>query len=547
MPRSLFIPSALLVSALVGCQDEPPAAQTAPRSDAPAATPPQPVLKRLTRSQYTNSIADVFGDGLVLPNLEPDESNEGLLSVGSAVTSLSGWGVEQYESAAFDVAEQVMRAPERRDVLVTCAPADPNAGDKDCAETVLEALGLRVWRRPMSADELDRVAALATTAADQLQSFDEGLEFGVAALLQSPNFLYRVELGEVDPETDGLRRYTDWEMASRLSYLLWDTTPDAELLEAAAAGELVSDAGLDAQVERMLADERARLGISAFFSQLFRLYALEDVKKDTRHFPHWSQETAQSARRETLMLIDALVFEEDADYRTLFTAQRTFVDRRLAALYDVRAPVETGFGEVDLESADGRRGLLGHASILAQFAHPVSSSATKRGEFIREVLFCQTIPSPPADVDPLLPEGDAQAPTLRDRVAVHLQDPSCAGCHNLTDPIGLGLENFDGIGRWRLQENNTTIDASGELDGERFADAWALTDRIANYPQLGACFTEKMYMHAAGSLADAGQEDILTWHTEGFQDNNWSVLFLLKDLCMSPAFRLAGPIEGGAQ
>lgn len=537
-------PVPLLLLALVGCAPDPAPApeEVAPRGEAPAVEPAGPVLKRLTAVQYTNSIHDLFGAAVVVPDsLEPDAAAEGLLQVGAGVNALSAYGVERYEDAAFSIVDQVFADPAMRAALVPCVPA--GVQDDGCARTALDALGRRAWRRPLTPAELDRIVTIAGVAATTLGDFDQGLGFGVAALLQSPHFVYRVELGEDDPEAPGQRRYSDWEMASRLSYFLWNTTPDDALLAAAEAGELTTDAGLAAQVDRLLGDARAREGLRAFFGDMLTLYELDDLNKDPTAFVHMSADVGPAAREETLQALDWLVMEEDGDYRDLFTTRTTFLDRKLAAIYGVPAPSPDGFGQTELPDDGRRRGLLGQVSFLALQSHPANTSVTRRGLFVREVLLCQPLPSPPAGLNTSIPEATEAAPTMRDRVEQHLADPSCAACHASMDPIGLGLENFDGLGGWRDSENGVVIDASGELDGVPFGDAWDLGQVLHDHPDTGPCLARTLFQYAGGHLVAAGETELLDWHAQGFAEAGYSVQFLIRDLVASPGFRRVGGVE----
>ena len=276
---------------------------------------------------------------------------------------------------------------------------------------------------------------------------------------------------------------------------------------------------------------------------MLNLHDLDDLTKDPTIFTHMSPEVGSSAREETLLGLLDNVLTEDGDYRDVFTTTKTFLDRKMASIYSVRAPAREGFAPTVLDDAGGRRGLLGQTSFLALNSHPVSTSATLRGQFVREVLLCQYIPPPPSDVDTSIPEPSATARTLRERVAVHLEDAFCASCHQLTDPIGLGLEQFDGLGHFRVREEGAEIDPSGELDGESFSDAWELSDRIANHPALTGCFTRTFMAYASGHSVTDGEEEAVDYLNEGFQYMDHSVQFLIRDLVMSSAFRLAGEIE----
>ncbi|MDP2307775.1 MAG: DUF1592 domain-containing protein [Pseudomonadota bacterium] len=530
--------------ALASCApDVPPDASVALRGDAPALSPAAPALRRLTQAQYANVVVELLGEGLVVPtSLEPDTAIDGLYAVGAAVTAISPVGVERYEAAAYSLAEQVAADPSRTATLAGCDPAVDG-----CLRTFVTTFGRLAWRRTLTVAEVDQVVAIGDLAASTLDDavLDDGaarVTYALATLLQSPAFLYREEAGEADPEDPTRRRYTSVEMASRLSFFLWNSTPDATLLDAADAGELVTDAGLSAQVERLLADPRAHEGVRAFFTEVLELDQLDALNKDPALFTHMSPEVGPSAREETLLGIEAIVFY-DEDWRTFFTTRRAFLDPVLAALYNVPAPTRSGFGEVELADDGLRAGFLGQASFLALQSHPTASSATLRGKFIREILLCQTIPAPPADVDTSIPEADATSPTLRQRIATHLADPTCAACHQLTDPIGLGLENFDGLAATRLTENGATIDASGDLDGAAFADPVDLGAAVAEHDRIGPCLSETLYRYATARTIADGEEALVEWHAAGFEEASFRVKPLLADIATSPGFRQVGELQ----
>lgn len=521
-----------LLLALLSCTQDPTPAETRPA--APEVQSPDTRLKRLTDAQYRNVMRDLFGAEVVVPSsLDPDQRIEGLYAVGASFTTISSYGIEKYESAARSIAGQVMDSESLKAAWVPCTPVDVR--DDDCASKAIAALGRKAWRRPLSAEELELLVLVAAEAGLVLDDFHEGLEVAFSALLMSPYLLYRVELGDGE-------RFDDFELASRLSFFLWNTAPDEELLAAAEAGELSEEAGYSAQVDRLLADERSREGLRNFFSEMLQLDRLDSLSKDPTVFTYMSDTLGPSAREESLLGIEALVYEDDSSYLDLFTTRRTFLDRTLAALYDVPAPEREGFGEVWLDIADGRRGFLGQASFLALQSHATSTSPTARGIFVREVLLCQVIPDPPADANTGIPEVSRDAATMRDRIAIHLEDPFCASCHVLTDPIGLGFENFDGIGRWREVENDVTIDASGELDGEAFVDAWQLGELIAAHPETGPCLSRTLLKYATGSLSDELDDSLQDWHAEGFEGAGHRVLWLFRDVALSPAFRTPGPV-----
>jgi hypothetical protein len=489
-----------------------------------------PVMRRLTAQQYGNALRDVFGEDVVVPvRLEPDGRVGGMKALGVAQAAVSGRGVELYEAAALEVAAQVMGDPQLRARVVRCAPT--GVADEGCIGEVLGALGRRLWRRPLTAEEVDKLVRLSADAADALGSFEEGLGFGVAALLQSPWFLYRVEAGDAQGRLDA------WSLASRLSFLLWDTGPDEALLVAAQAGELSTEAGLLGQAQRLLADPRARVGVRAFFSDLYELDRLDELTKASEVFPHMSDEVGPAAREETLRGIEDLVFDERGDWRQIMTRRKTFLNRKLAAIYNVQAPAREGFGEVELPLEVPRRGLLGQVSVLALSAHPVSTSATLRGVFVRTKLLCQVVPPPPAGLDTSIPEATGEAPTLRDRLREHLESPYCASCHGFTDPVGLALEPFDGIGRYRTRDHDVLIDGSGELDGRAFDGPQQMYEAVRDHERFGLCLAQKLYQYATAHEVVAGGAPMVEALGARFVAGGHDVQGLLLTLVASPAFR----------
>jgi hypothetical protein len=490
------------------------------------------VLKRLTTSQYESSIRDLVGDVAVPINLEPDASYAGFLVVGGAQSSISALGVERYESAAYEIAEQAMDDPE---IVAELVPCDPKgAEDEGCFGQFVTQFGRRAFRRPLTDAETGRYVDVALQAASKLGEFYDGIEFAMAGMLMSPHFLFRVELGTGE---GGKLRYSDYEMASRLSFFLWNTTPDDELLDAAERGELTDLGTLAHHVDRLLASDRAREGVRNFFAERFELHELDDLVKDGEIFTEMSAELGPDAREETLRTVEDLVFDRDADYRDLFTSRKTFVNRKLASLYNVPAPALDDFGPTTLPEDSARVGLLGHASVLALHAHSTSTSATLRGLFVRTTLLCGTIPPPPADVDTSLPEADETFPTLRDRIDQHLTDPACSSCHLIVDPIGLGLEQFDGLGKFRLTENGYPIDASGDLDGSPFEDAETLGEAIAHHPDVASCLTRHLYRYAIAQEERGGDEALIDQLTEQFAYDGYRIKPLLRRIALSDGFR----------
>jgi hypothetical protein len=405
---------------------------------------------------------------------------------------------------------------------------------------VVALVGPRVFRRPLTDAETNGITEIIAGTGRALSSFEKGLAYGISRMLQSPAFLYRASVGEPDPEHGGQKRYTGYELATRLSYFLWDSTPDDLLLDAAKAGKLASYDGVNAEVTRMLASPKARDGLRAFVRQWLRLGELDLMQKDSKLFTTFTAELGPMAREETLRVFEDLVFERDADIREVMLGRRTFVTPKLASMYQVMAPSATGFAPIDLPEDSKRRGLLGQVSFLALYAHPTSSSATLRGKFVREKLLCVTIPPPPVNLNTALPEPTESAKTLRERVKIHFTNPGCAGCHSMTDPIGLGLENFDGIGRERTKENGVVIDPTGKLDGVDFDGPISLARAIHDHPRFAPCITRKVYQFATGTTPEPAEEPTLSALNERFAAAGHRLKPLLAAIATSPAFRTLG-------
>ncbi len=526
--------SAMAIAITLGAcagPDVPPASGR-PYEPRPPTEPGLSRLQRLSRAQYVNAIHDLFGDDVVIvaSTLEPDTAQEGFFSVGASERALSVRGVEQYERAAYAIADQ-LTTPERRARLFTaCAPV--RAEDDACAAMLLEPIARRAWRRPLLAEERTMLADLFRESAVVLGDFWEALEYGIAAILVSPDYLYIPSLprGEGDPRLDA------YALAARLAYFLWSSIPDEALLSAAASGALDDEAGRRAEVARMIADPRARAGMRAFTNEWLQLYLLTDLSKDSTLFVDASPELGPAAREETLRMVDRFVFDLDGDFRDLLTTRETFVDRRLAALYNVRAPAIDGFALVELPDTSPRRGLLGQVSVLAPNAHPVSSSPTLRGRFVRDVLLCETSGAPPVGVDTAIPEPSLEARTLRERLTEHRANAFCASCHRRLDPIGLGLEQFDAVGRLRRLDEGAPIDASGDLDGVPFRDASELAEAMRAHPSLVPCFVERMSRYALGRTLEDDEHDTHYALSLRFAQAGFRVRALMTEIAMSDLF-----------
>ena len=457
---------------------------------------------RLTAEQYRNSIRDIFGDSIEITGnaIAAGVREAGLMAVGGRRLTLSSSEVESYEVLALDVASQVM-SPSRRNTLIPCRPENENVFDGDCAREFISTVGFHLFRRPLSEYEIGSYSAMASKATESLGGFYIGLQAALVGMMVSPDFLFRIERSVPSQETPGIRRLDAWSRASRLSFFLWNTTPSPALLQAAESGELMFEAGLDEQVQQMIASPRIEDGLRAFFSDMLAFDRFDTLDIDTTLYPKFTKNVEDEAREQTLRTIADHLLEQDVDYRDLFDSRKTFLTPALAALYGVPISIRQEMGGlvpwVPYEYPEDhiRVGLLGQATFLSLFSHPGASSPTLRGKAVREHLLCQTIPPPPGDVDfSLVRDTDnPEFRTARDRLTEHRNNPTCAGCHTLMDPIGLALEIFDASGVFRNMENGALIDTSGQWLGQEYSDVRELTLMLKNDPTLTSCLVQRAY------------------------------------------------------
>ena len=509
-----------------------------PHTPRPDFEPGPAVMPRLTESQYRNTLEAIFGEDLPETPVEADTNPYLFYTIGAATTQLSDRGVEQYADAAMAVAEAVFKDRARREALVGCAPE--RAGDA-CVQGFLASLGRRLWRRPLTDVELERWVGVSRDTADGDPW--QGLETAVAGLLQSPWFLYRIELGEEDPSEPGQRRYTSWEMAQRLAFLFWNTGPDEELLEAAARGELTDDATIFEQSMRLSNDPRARVALQDFFTQYLDLGRLEKVERDPARYPGYSPSLLAAMEAEVRLLVDDIVYRRDGDVRRLFSDRRAFVNSELAALYGLDAPGATpiAFVPVEFGAEVPRAGLLTLGAFLTMNAHPTETSPTLRGKYIRERLFCQEVPAPPDDIDLNLEAEPGEPATLRERLEQHRRDPACAGCHSFIDPPGMLFEHYDSIGRYRDEVDGHPVDSSGDLDGAALENAEGLGALLGEEAKLTRCMVRQLYRHANGRLEEYGERIALRDLEASFEASGYRFRDLMLALALSEGFRTVAP------
>lgn len=440
-------------------------------------------LRRLTAVEYAATVHDLLGVQVDAALLLPEDwrqpfDNDYTTQVASQAL------IEGAELLAADVAGLVVADSALRDAAVGCTPA--STADATCFRSFIAAFGRRALRRPLTDEEIERYAGLIVEA-EESDDFYAAVDVALRAFLQHPEFLYRVELGTPVPDAPGVFRLGDHELATRLSYFLWGSTPSDALLDLAEEGALHTPEQIAAAAQDMLDDPRARARVGRF-------HALWLGYEQLPHAPA----LADAMQAETQALIDRVVFDDGLPWQELLRAEETFVDATLAEHYGLPAPAGAAawveYGE------SGRQGLLSHGSFLSAMAKVDDSSPTKRGILVRTRLMCQDIPPPPPNVnvdDTEPPEGTCKEEFYRTTHAAG----NCAGCHSLMDPIGLGLEQYDHRGVFRTVENDDpTCEISGEgsLDATPFSGPAELSDLLLDSGAVNRCVTRQLYRFAMG-------------------------------------------------
>jgi hypothetical protein len=507
---------------------------------------PAPTLHRLSQAQWRATVKDLTGADFQ-GDLPGDYELYGFSAVGASQVAIAPLDLEQYEAAAWDVAEQVLPDDAAVEAWLGCQVTAPlgqedlDVGGEACLRAGLLAFAERAWRRPLSDDELQGLVGVYQEVEEALYSTTYGGRAAMATALLSPHFLFRVERGESDPLDPTRLRFTDYEMASRLAFLLTGAGPDEALLAAAEAGELTGEEGARAHAARLLEDPRAPAALARFFAEYMDLDELYTVDKDLDLYPQFTDSLRAAMARELEMMFKQNVFGRSVDFRELLTTDYGYVDAELAALYGVDFDGERP-AAVKLRLPQERGGLLGRAGFLAVNAHATLTSPTHRGKFVRDRLLCQEIPAPPAGVNTSLEEVVDDG-TLRDKLEVHMSDPSCSGCHELMDPIGFAFEHFDPIGQYRLLDNGYPVDASGELDGVSFYGAAELGRALTDHPDLMGCLSRQLYRHGTGHLEPEGEVAAIDAITDEFEAEGGRFKALVIALVGSDAFRTASPSD----
>jgi len=497
--------------------------------------PASTALVRLTNSEYSQTVSDLLGEP---PDAAaryhfPDDPQEHGFDNNVALLHVSPVHADKYATAAETIAAATFAAPDRRARVLTCNPA---TGGATCLNTFVRTMGRRAFRHVLSDDEVNQLVGVATGAASMTDP-TSGPRIALTAMLQAPDFLYRVQVGVADPGRPGIVGLDGFEMATRLSYFLLGTTPDDALLDKAAAGNLSTPNGIKGIVQEMLADPRSRLGIKRFYGQWLPLSLISGPTAQADRLPHGDAVLAATMAEETSRFVDNVLWN-GGSVLDLLTAPYTFVETTLAKNYGL--PAVTGWTRVDFPAGSQRLGILTQGTFLAAGSHGTRPSNTRRGEMVREQLLCQNIPSPPPGVNATIP-SPTPGETERQTFARHTTDPTCAGCHGLMDPIGFGLSGFDEMGAIRTTDTNgQPISVAGSINGMTppdFNGPAELAKKIAASPAFRTCFATELFRYVFGRTETAQDAVGITELQGSFERAQWDFGKGVSSLVLSDGFR----------
>ncbi|AUX28892.1 MULTISPECIES: DUF1592 domain-containing protein [Sorangium] len=494
-------------------------------------------LRRLTRVEYNNTVRDLLGDTTDPAFSLPSEDVGNGFGNDADTLSVSSLLAEQLGTVAEGVAQRATATPEALAKLAPCARNVAAADEAACARTIIESLAPVAYRRPLAGGEAEELLALYSVGRTDA-TFATGVATMIEALLQSPDFLYRIEWGTPDPERPQLRRPTGDEMATRLSYLLWGTMPDEELRMAAQAGELSTKEGVRKHAERMLDDDRSRPTIRFFFDNLLPISSLADLERNAEAFPTFSRTIGSLMREETQRFLEHEIFEGTGSWASILTAPYTFMNERLAAFYGVSGVKGDEFQKVELDTTQ-RLGLLTQAGVMAGTTHSNNTNPVVRGSFVLQKLMCIPIPLPTGDIlEKVKPPDPYSGATARDRFSQHSKDKACAGCHQFMDPVGFAFENYDAVGLYRTTENDVVIDPSGTVPGTLgdVSGPIELVQKLAASEEVQHCFAKRWSEFAYGLTLRKEDQCTEQAVTTAFEASGYNVKQLLIDLTQTDAF-----------
>ncbi len=495
--------------------------------------PGRVTLHRLNVTEYNNTVRDLLGT-VINPsqNFPPDDSGYGFDNVAD-VLSLSPLHLEMYQAAAEALSNEALEGNARAR-LVTCDPVA--VGDDVCLRQVITRFGRRAWRRPLTAAEVTELAAFLDVARMRGGGFDDAMRLVLQAMLLSQNFIFRVEV-DPDPTSVTPHPLEAHELAARLSYFIWSSTPDDALLDAADAGTLNDPAVLQGQVRRMLADPKSRALTENFSAQWLGTRALNDHAVDLRSFPQFRAPMLESFRQETNRYFDEFL-HGDLGMDRFLTADFTFATGDLERNYGLPSSGDPTLRRVSL-AGTSRVGIVTQGSVLTVTSHSDRTSPVKRGLWVLSQLLCAAPPPPPANTAALAEAGAMPTGTLRQRMEQHRRDPGCASCHQTMDPIGFGFEGFDGVGVTRTMDSGFPIDATGRLPtGESFESPAQLAAILANDPRYSRCVARHLLTYALGRGLGTDDDAALDGIQQAWRGGGLRLRDLVEHVALSEPFRL---------
>jgi len=491
------------------------------------ATAPGPApIRRLTRFELNNTLHDLLGDTTKAADQLPAEQVGNGFNNDAATATATRALIDAYRNIASTLATTATKDATALAKLTTCNVA--TLGEETCAHTFIKDFGQKAYRRALT-DPEQAALFVAYTAGKTGSTYTAGLEAVIEMALQAPQFLYRVEVGVPVPGKS-VRRPTSNEMASRLSYSLWGSMPDPALLAVAAANGLDTPEQIKAEAEQMLQDSHAHDLLHYFTNTLYGISGSDALVRDATAYPTYNNNLGPLFRRETETFIDEVVWNGAGDFATLWNAPYSFVNGPLATFYGDPGVTGDTFQKVSRDPAR-RLGLLTQASILAATTPGARNNPVKRGKFIYEQVLCGSVPSPPASLKVTLPPEDPTR-TTRERFTAHRQVEPCKTCHVMLDPIGFGLENFNGVGLWQDTDNGKPVDPSGEIPpgvdiAGPFPNATALAQKIAGSETARSCFADKWLSFAYGRVITEGDACSKSQLETAFRAANGNIKALL--------------------
>ncbi|HVY29958.1 MAG TPA: DUF1592 domain-containing protein [Polyangiaceae bacterium] len=502
-----------------------------------AATAVKAPMRRLTRFEYNNTVRDLLGDTTSPANAFPSEESGNGFGNDAEAQDVVPALIEQYVGAAEKVAAAAT-ATDRIGSLAPCATqVTDSASETACAKTIAESFTPKAWRRALAAGESDGLVALFTSIRAKAD-FATSVAAMLEAILQSPEFLYRPEFGVAVSGRTDIKQPSGEEMATRLSYLFWSSTPDDALRAAAAAGELATADGIRKQAQRLLADPRSHEVVRFFFDNLLPISGLSQLERDKTEYPTFNAKIGSLMRQETQTFLEQEIFNGPGTWPGIFTANYTYVNQELAGYYGLTGVTGDTFQKVMLDPSTHRGGLLTQAGIVSGPIHTNHENPVVRGSFVVQKLMCQIIPKPTGAVlAKVTPPDPNSAATARQRFSTHSSDPVCHACHQNMDPYGFALENFNVVGLWRDQENGVTIDASGDSPVlGKFNGPLEMEKVLAASQQVQDCFATQWMNFGYGRTLSPDEACAVESVRTKFKDSGFNVQELLLALTQSDAF-----------